>query len=188
MRLFVAIDIDAAARQALVDIQKKIVRLVSTKSDLRLVQPEQIHLTLAFIGEVDDVKAAAIVEAMGRPISVERYTLIVGGLGIFPSRGAPRVLWVGSTAGARETIAVRQVVADRVAAVGVTLEERAFHAHFTLARWRVAAGADRRAVAAAADTGELARVPVDAVTLYRSRLAPTGSQYTILAKAPLGGS
>jgi len=187
MRLFVAIDVDAAARQALVDVQKKIVRRVSKKSDLRLVQPDQIHLTLAFIGEVDDVKAAAIVEAMGSPIGVERYTLIVGGLGIFPSRGAPRVLWVGSTAGARETIAVRQVIADRLAAVGVTLEERAFHAHFTLARWRMAGGADRRVVAAA-DTGELARVPVDAVTLYRSRLAPTGSQYTILAKAPLGGS
>ncbi len=184
MRLFVALDLDEAARDAVVRLSKRIARRFD-RGDLRWSNPDQLHLTLAFIGEASDPIAAAIQDAMGPPIDMPAYSLVLGGLGVFPPRGAPRVLWIGSIRGGRETIDLQRVVADRLAGIGVELERRPFHAHLTLGRWRESGERDRRTVLELADTGEVAGTAVDHVTLYQSRLSPHGAAHTALVTTML---
>ena len=72
------------------------------RSALKWIRPEHMHLTLAFLGELDDGLARSVVEAIGQPVQADRFAIVFGGLGMFPPAGAPRVLWLGLTAGARE--------------------------------------------------------------------------------------
>lgn len=183
MRLFAALDLDETAREAVVALRKRIAKRFD--SDIRWTNPEQLHLTLAFVGEVDDAVGATVAAAMTPPIDMPAYPLALGGLGVFPPHGAPRVLWIGSSRGARETIDLQRLVAERLATAGVELERRPFHAHLTLGRWRASRDRDRRAVAELADTGEIACVDVDHVALYESRLSPNGATHTALVTTPL---
>jgi 2'-5' RNA ligase len=112
---------------------------------------------------------------------------VFAGLGLFPAHRAPRVLWLGLSTGAAEAIDLQRRVAARLSTIGVTIEERAFHPHLTLARWREARNADRRRIAAADHGTEVARIDVGAVTLYQSRLSSSGPTYAVLARAPLRG-
>jgi 2'-5' RNA ligase len=104
---------------------------------------------------------------------------------MFPAHGPPRVLWIGIGRGEQEMIAVQRELAGRVRRLGIELEDRAFHPHLTLARWRESRAVDRSRIAQAVATSVIARVHVDHATLYRSRLSPSGSSYTPLARATL---
>ena len=187
MRLFVAIDLDDDARAAIVAEQNRLKRALTgvDPSSARWVGPEGMHLTLAFLGEVDDARGAAIVDAMQADVDAAPFRMAFAGLGVFPPRGAPSVLWVGVTTGLREVMSVQQLVAGRLARIGVELEKRPYHPHLTLARWRGARHGDRRRVMAADLGAEVAQVDVAAVTLHQSRLSSSGSRYTTLARAEL---
>ena len=187
MRLFVAIDLNDGARRAIAVEQERVAETLGPSSSLRWVRPDQMHLTLVFLGEIEEARAAAIIGAMDKNIDeVPPFTIAFAGLGVFPSHGAPRVLWIGLSAGAREAIELQRRIVDRLSRAGVTLEERAFHPHLTLARWRQARPVDRRSVAAAERGLEIARVEVESVTLYQSRLSSAGPTHTAVAHAPLG--
>jgi len=154
-------------------------------SSLRWVKPEQSHLTLVFIGNVDDARVPAVVDTVGAAIDAAAFDVAFRGAGVFPPRGAPRVLWIGVDAGAPELIALQQTLASRVTSLGLPLEDRAFHPHLTLARWRESRPADRGRALDAAPRGVVARARVDGATLYQSRLSPFGPAYTPLARATL---
>lgn len=184
MRLFTAIDLALEARAAIAGEQQGIVAaLADAARSLRLVRAEHMHLTLVFIGEVADVSGGAIVEAMARPIPLPPFELVFGGVGVFPSRGAPRVLWLGVLDGAREAIEVHAHVAGRLLAAGVPLADRPFRPHLTLARWRDSRPSTRPRFTESASA--VARTRVEAVTLYQSRVSSAGPSYTALAHAPL---
>jgi 2'-5' RNA ligase len=186
MRLFVAIDLDDDARLGIAAEQKRLMReLAGRESSLQMVRAEQMHLTLAFLGEVDDVRSAALVAAMGEDVKAAPFAIVFAGLGVFPQRGAPRVLWLGVTRGHHDAMAVQRQIADRLTRVRIEPEQRAYHPHLTLARWRTSTPADRRRALAADRGAEIARVDAAAVTLYQSRLSPSGPSYTVLARAAL---
>ncbi len=184
MRLFVAIDLDEAARAAIGDEQKRLMRRAGHDKSIRWVRPEQMHVTLVFIGHVDESRGAAIVAVMSDPIDAAPFAMVFGRLGVFPPHGAPTVLWLAVGEGERQAVDVQRRVAERLERVGVTRERRPFHPHLTLARWRASRPADRRIVDE--DTGSVvAAVKVPSVTLYESRVSSAGSTYTVLARAPL---
>jgi 2'-5' RNA ligase len=190
MRLFTAIELNEDARQAIAAEQKRIAGVLGrdTESSLTWIRPEHMHLTLVFLGEVEQAHTPAVIDAMGEDLeNAEPFPMVFAGLGLFPAHGAPRVLWLGVSTGATEAIELRRRVAERLSPTGVTIEERAFHPHLTLARWRKTRHADRRRLAAADRGAEVARVEVGAVTLYQSRLSSSGPTYTMLARAPLVG-
>ena len=187
MRLFVAIDLNDGARRALAAEQERLADELGRSSSLKWVGPDQMHLTLAFLGEIEKGRAAAVIDAMGRDIDeMAPFAIAIAGLGVFPPHGAPRVLWIGLSAGAREAIALQQRIVDRLGRIGISLEERPFHPHLTLARWRQARSVDRRRITAVERGVEIARVEVDRVTLYESRLSSGGLTHTAVAHAPLG--
>jgi RNA 2',3'-cyclic 3'-phosphodiesterase len=188
MRLFIAIELDDEARHAIAAEQKRLqTELGGERSALKWIRPEHMHLTLAFLGEIDDGLAPSVVEAIGQPVQTDRFAVVFGGLGVFPPGGAPRVLWLGLTAGVREVIGVQREVAERTTRLGIALESRPFHPHLTLARFRTSRPSDRRRVDAADTPHDVARIAVQDVSLILSRLLPVGPAYTTLCRGRLGG-
>ena len=186
MRLFVAIELNDDARRAIAVEQKRLADTLGSLSSLKWVRPEHMHLTLAFLGEIEEAQAVAVIDAMGEDIDeAQPFAIVLAGLGVFPPRGAPRVLWVGLSTGRREAIDLQRRVVERLSRIGVTLEERSFHPHLTLARWREARPVDYQRVGAADRGLEVARVEVAAVTLFRSRLSSAEPTHTAIARAPL---
>jgi 2'-5' RNA ligase len=186
MRLFIAIELDDDARHAVAAEQTRLkAALGDGRSALKWITPEHMHLTLAFLGDVEDGPAQAVCEAIGQPVQADPFAIVFGGLGVFPPGGAPRVLWLGLASGASEVIAVQEEIAARVARLGIALERRPFHPHLTLARWRTSRPSDRRRVAAADSPHDVARIEIHEVSLIHSRLSPAGPSYVTLARGPL---
>lgn len=175
MRMFVAIDLDERIKQSIRRQQRR-----DVFPHVKFVDPRQAHLTLAFMG---DAAPDRVVPALEAAIDLRPFDLAFGRLGIFPPRGAPRVLWLGLTHGERDVIALQKVVAGRLQSAGVALEDRGFHPHLTLGRWKQSRPSDRPPLSAEAAT--LGRMTVDHVTLYESRLSSEGPTHIALARAVL---
>jgi RNA 2',3'-cyclic 3'-phosphodiesterase len=189
MRLFIALDLDDAARAAIASAQKRLAAAMAEapRSSLKWIPPERLHLTLLFLGEVDGARAPLVIDAMGADVAEAPFDLAYAGTGVFPSRGAPKVLWAGVGAGASQVIDLRQALTPRLAPVGHQIDEHPFSPHLTLARWRASRAADRTRALAIAPAGTIARVRVDHATLYQSRISSAGPTYTPLARANLTG-
>jgi len=188
MRLFVAADLPGAVRDALAAEHARLnSALAGSGSSLKWVKPEHAHLTLVFLGNVEDARVPSVVDAVGADVDIAPFDAVFEGAGVFPPRGAPRVLWIGVAAGARELVELQRVLAARIAALDLALEDRAFHPHLTLARWRESRHSDRSGALAAAPRGVVARARIDGATLYQSRLSSSGPTYTSLARANLTG-
>ncbi|HZR08672.1 MAG TPA: RNA 2',3'-cyclic phosphodiesterase [Myxococcales bacterium] len=143
---------------------------------------EQLHFTLAFLGEQPDAEAAL---AAGEALrEVPAFELALCGSGAFPNTARPRVLWLGVTAGAADLMAA----ADRLRAAlkerNFALEERKFRPHLTLGRVRPRGERSaKRALAAIAPT-ELARWTAREACLMQSMLAKGGATHTLLLTFP----
>lgn len=153
------------------------------------VAAENLHLTLKFLGGVDEARVPAVIDALRAAVAGHRpFEIEVTGLGAFPSAARPRVLWAGVTTGHEAMTTLADAVETALARLGFPREDRAFSPHITFARIRE----QRRAPALAealsiAATQRFGRVTVREVTLMRSDLSPRGARYTPLASAPLGG-
>jgi 2'-5' RNA ligase len=185
MRLFIATDIDDAAREQIGALQWQLKRRVDDASSMKWTRPDQVHLTLVFVGEADELLSAKLIVAMQKRSAHGAFDATFERIGIFPPRGGPRVLWLGVGDGTAEMIALQREIAARVEAAGVNLESRPFHPHLTLARWREGRPRERRAFEELADTGAVTRVRIDHATLYRSQLSSGGSIYTPVARVTL---
>jgi 2'-5' RNA ligase len=147
-----------------------------------------MHLTLHFEAEADETVAGRMRAALDAPIPVAPFRLTLSGLGMFPERGAPRVLWLDIREGRRELAAVHGEISRRLAAGQARRTRKEdFRPHLTLARFRDRV---RRSDLAGLEAfrAELRSAPIDRVTLYESRLSPDGHAYTALAQALLEGT
>jgi 2'-5' RNA ligase len=188
MRLFIAVELTGDARAAIAAEQRRMAAALRQAGDegIRLVRPEHMHLTLSFLGEVTEERVSGIVAAVEPPFALRPFRLSFGGVGIFPPRGAPRVLWLGVGQGERDAVELQRQVASRMESVGIPPESRPFHPHLTLGRWR-----DRSSRAGLArtrwDDRTVATIDVAAVTLFRSTLSSAAPVYTALAEGRLAG-
>ena len=150
------------------------------------VPPDNVHLTLKFLGGVETARLGDVEGALGAAAAGHRaFDLEVHGLGAFPTRTRPRVLWAGVSAGGAEAGALAASVDGALAALGFARDGRAFAAHVTLGRVREPRANLR--LGAALDTAEaFGRQRVARVSLMRSELSPKGARYTELASVPLG--
>ncbi len=205
MRLFAAIELDQSARDAIAKEQNRVKKALGDggESGVRWVRPEHIHLTLVFLGEVSEDQGQTVVGIMRESFRCDRFAIVLGGLGVFPHHGSPRVLWLGLKRGASEVVALQREVSGRLTDLGTADEERAFHPHLTLGRWRHArphfshgvenrnrfqsraSRSDRQRIVEIDRSDEVARVAVTDVTLLESRLSSQGPTYITLCRAPL---
>jgi len=179
IRLFVAITMPEGVRRLLSS-------LGATVPGARPVPEEQIHLTLRFIGEVEanqfhDIKER-LVEIDSKPL-----TTAIKGVGHFPPRGKPRILWAGLES-AGDIMILRNKVNYVLRLSGVEPERRKFHPHVTLARLN---NSPPERVAAFLQTNALLQSPpliLDRISLYSSRLHPDGATHIVEGVYPLSES
>ena len=184
LRLFVALDLDDDARVMIAAWQHRVTQALAADRSIRMVDPARMHVTMAFLGEIAEGDVPAIVDALSVSIETRPFAVEFQGLGVFPPRGAPRVLWLGVGRGENEIVQLQREVVARLERLSVTLEPRPFHPHLTMARWRTSRPAARERVLSAGARA-VARVNVGHVTLYQSRLSPAGAAYAALARATL---
>jgi 2'-5' RNA ligase len=184
VRLFTAIELGNEARAEIAAAGAELRRRIAAKAPrarLTWVAPERLHLTVRFIGEADESQAARIVAALRDPLPFPPFSMSLDRFGGFPASGPPRVLWVGVGTGADSVVQGEAAISDRLAALGLAREERAYRPHLTLARVRDAAGL-RTAWLFEGLRAPSAPTAVDAITLFQSRLSPKGPTYTVVER------
>jgi len=188
MRLFVALDLDEdvrarAARR--LDAVRAVFResMPHVERSVKWVPVENLHITLHFIGHVDEPSATQISEALSPPLDGRPFDLALGRLAAFPSSGRARVLWLAVIDRADRLSDVHLQVGSRLTRIGVPVEARRFEPHLTIGRFREPA---RPSVRQAVPQGPavIGRWMVDHATLYESRLSSKGPIYTPLIRTP----
>ncbi|HVD90867.1 MAG TPA: RNA 2',3'-cyclic phosphodiesterase [Vicinamibacterales bacterium] len=188
MRLFIAVEIDDPARRVAEATAEALRRAIGPAPNIRWVPAENMHLTVRFIGNVVDNRAAVLLDALIPPLEIAPFDIDLGGCGVFPpSRGAPRVIWMGLTAGLPNLAAMHDEFDRRLAPFGFEPERRAFSAHLTLARIKDAPGGVRAAVQPAIRdvTAVSTRCHITRATVFQSHLSPRGPRYEAIAIAML---
>jgi 2'-5' RNA ligase len=178
VRAFVALELDARVHAALAELQQ---RLRPTLGACRFVRPEGIHLTLRFLGPSRPAQLEALTPLLAAAASAcPAFVAPVRGLGTFPDRGSPRVLWLGMEL--KEAALELQRACERAARQArFEREERPFRAHLTLGRWR------ERVPRPTLPEADLGTTRVESLVLFESELHPDGARYTPLARLRLGG-
>jgi RNA 2',3'-cyclic 3'-phosphodiesterase len=187
-RLFLAVDLDRAARRAAAAACARLATgLGRAGDDVRWVEADKLHVTLRFLGSLPPGRAAAVRDALAPGWRTAAFDLGLGGAGVFPSSGRPRVVWLGLSTGGNALAALQAEASGRLATAGSEPEARRFSPHLTVGRVRrPAAGLGAALRQAAGQIGpHLARWRVDHVTLYESRLSPAGSHYHPQVEVPL---
>jgi 2'-5' RNA ligase len=187
VRLFVALEIPPAVRDNLAAQIKELRDLPAPLADKRLrwVRPENLHVTLQFIGEVEATKLDGIrsaLTAMGMAAPVDLH---FRGLGFFPDEKHPRVLWVGLKASGNLPVLARDID-HALEAQGIQRDERAFTPHLTLARFASRGFDDNLRTAIQENSQrEFGAFEAREFHLMQSKLKPSGAEYTTLASFPL---
>lgn len=184
-RTFIGIDIGAAIRASTTALVKE---LAKTGAAVKWVAPESMHVTLLFLGEVDDRELHAVCKAVqGAAASEPPFSLRVSGVGAFPTTRRPKILWAGITEGVEPLQRLNVALEERMLELGCyRKEERGYSPHLTLGRVK----GDSDALALAAEipkrlAWEGGRVAVDEVLVFSSELDRAGPVYTVIGRAPL---
>lgn len=187
-RTFIAVELNDDVRGAL---QRRIARLQRQLPDVRLADPASLHLTLVFLGELEDDQLSTVIDAtLDAARTARPFSLSLGELGTFGSRRAPRVIWTGVTGEIAPLLALQQRLASGLEAQGFAREERPFSPHLTLARLKQPlapdiAGQIEALQQAPIPHGERATFPVDEIAIMKSELLRSGARYTQLRACPL---
>lgn len=186
VRAFIALPLPELVRDHLRGLRE---RLLPYHFPLRWLPPENVHLTLKFLGDIprDVVPAlSAAMETAGRdgvPLS-----LAAKGIGVFPTVKKARVVWAGLKGETEALIRFQAILDKALAETGVPPETRPFRAHLTLARTKGRVEPESLTSAMAELAGiETDPFIADELVLFRSKLSPRGATYSRLAAAPIGG-
>ena len=188
MRLFIAVELDETVRAEagrVVELLRRRAESLAPNARLTWVSPERMHLTVRFIGPADDEKLAALRGALEPPFETTGFALSVLGTGAFPPKGPPRVIWAGLQQGRDQLVALEREITARLSKLGIPPEQRPYSPHLTLARVRDPAGLRSVALLDGLQTHAFGESPIDAITLFESRLSPKGPTYAALARAAL---
>lgn len=183
LRTFIAIDIPMSQKEQIARLQGELRRLGGRISWTR---PEGIHLTLQFLGDVEEEQlplvAEAVVRAAGHSGPVE---IGIAGTGAFPSLRHPRVLWVGVAEPSGRLKELAHAIAEELKALGFPPEDRDFSPHLTLGRVKDPHGAQQVVQALQDANFSGGTFVAREVRVMKSDLKPTGAEYTALYYIPL---
>jgi 2'-5' RNA ligase len=202
VRSFIAIDLSSEVLSQLAKVsfefeqtlQVRLDRSMKRKKSVRWVSPQNIHLTLKFLGDVLLTQLPELEKALRSCFEGDEcFDISIGGLGVFPKIERPNVIWIG-VKGPDALGRMVQKIEDRLAEYGFEKEKRPFTAHLTLGR--VARDITQNEIRVISDTlnefqakthkvEHIGSSHVDAVYLYRSNLQPAGPVYTRLLTIPL---
>lgn len=185
IRTFLAIGLNEAVRDQLVMLQE---RLAETVGDVKWVEPKNLHLTLLFLGEVQDRDLPALCRAAQKAVAeLPAFALNIEGAGCFPNTRRPRVLWVGAGAGTQQVVAVHDALEAALLELGCyRREERQYTPHVTLGRLRGEQADDTLgATLQKLRSWKAGECPVREVLVMSSQLTSHGPTYTVMGRARL---
>lgn len=150
---------------------------------VRTSPPEQIHITLRFIGDVDESKVDRIEDCVRRAAEgTEPFEVTVAGTGAFPNRGRPSVVWIGASP--EKPLAG---LADRIGAnlkkAGIPFDSKPFKSHVTIGRCREKVDLD--GFFDEFSDREFSRFTCSEILVMKSVLGPRGARHTVLRRVPL---
>jgi 2'-5' RNA ligase len=184
VRLFVALDVPEETREALAAL---IHRFETICRGARWVRAENLHITLKFIGEVDEAKFPEIKAILSRVNSRDPFEIKFHRFGFFPNEHHPRVFWVGMESGPSMAELAAAIDAN-LKPLGIPHEVKSFRPHLTLARFKTPKGVSKlQEITSALEEQEFGRTTAREFHLYQSVLKRSGAEYTRLATFPFAG-
>lgn len=180
MRTFIAIEIPSEVKSALAALQTELRR---AGADVSWTKPENLHLTLNFLGEVDERRIAEVEKAcVDLAAEFQPFTLSLNDTGVFPNARQPRVFWAGLSGEVENVAEMHKLLNERLAPIGFKREEKRFHPHLTIGRLK--SNKKTRELLALADAHRLPALSfvVTEIVLMKSELHPAGSEYTPMAR------
>ncbi len=178
VRAFLAFELEnESVRKNLLDVQRK---AVQTGADVKLVEPENIHITMRFLGDITLNMADKIYEEM-KNIQFVPFFAHIYGLGVFPDLRFPRVLWAGITEGSDQLRYIFQQLEPKLLNLGFAPDSKGFSPHLTIARVRSARNRTQLGEFVQKNTKyDFGRVDARCLRLKRSELTPRGPIYSTL--------
>jgi 2'-5' RNA ligase len=160
--------------------------LTGTGADLKLVNPQNIHLTIRFLGDIPTSMVDAIHEEM-KQLTFKPFTVEITGLGAFPKPTYPRVVWAGIRKGANELQDVFSQLEPRLRGLGFKPDRKGFSPHLTIARVRTGRN-KTQLVKLISEMGnhEFGAVKAECLRLKKSDLTPRGPIYSTLREVCVG--
>lgn len=192
IRTFIAVELDPALKHILAGVQdslKRELRRLAPDARLQWVRTDSIHLTLKFLGNIEESQVAGILQVL-EPVGRDQrpFSVDVKGFGVFPHVRGPRVLWMGFTGEIDRLVRLAGSIDTALASLGFSVEEKPYTPHLTLARVKEQSGAIGKALTESGIMREITGIgtcPVQAVALMKSEPSPAGSLYTRLGTIPL---
>ncbi|WP_440059886.1 RNA 2',3'-cyclic phosphodiesterase [Thermogladius sp. 4427co] len=183
-RIFIAVEI--LDRSVIEKLSRVIKDIVSTGADVKPVEEENLHITIRFIGEVEERIVAQVCEIL-KQIKHTPFQIHISGLGAFPNIEKPRVIWAGVLEGSRELTAIHDSVEKELRKIGIPPDREEFVPHLTLARVKSGRGLNTLVkFIKLAQNIDFGLVAVDKVVLKESFLTPRGPIYKNLCEVRLG--
>lgn len=131
IRSFIAIDVnDPGVVNKIVQVQKEFVGLGAV---VKFVEPENLHITIKFLGEIPESLVNKIIEVLFQ-INFEEFTIFLRGVGCFPNINRPKVLWIGVSQGAENLTEIHRMVDQALRKIGIRRDAGKFHPHVTIGR------------------------------------------------------
>jgi len=186
LRTFIAFKLPEHVISLLQSVQQE---LISYGFKVRWVRPENIHLTIKFLGNIHQTDLNKISGALLESAKTHGpFSFSAKGLGIFPGLSRPQVIWVGFAGEIERISRFQQHLDQSLSALGFPKENRPFQGHLTLGRFKGKTHTGKLVDALNAQSGfESEPVTIDRVILFKSDLNPSGPIYSELLAVPLGG-
>ena|SRR5436190_13449786 len=181
MRLFVAIELDEPFRNGLVELQGALRRV---EPEISYTRPENLHLTLKFIGEFEETKVPELWEGLSKISKVGAFAMNLSGLDFLPERGPIRII-AAAIDGGEKLIALQAAIEGACAAQKIPKENRRYRPHITLARVRRPLRRSAKARFVEAAPVRVIESQVKEFVLMQSKLSNKGSQYVVLQHVTL---
>jgi len=186
IRSFLAIELPGPVLRKIGEIQGG---LKSSRADVRWTNPETIHLTLKFFGNIEESRIDPIFKSIEEPIrNTPPFSLKVRGVGAFPHLKNPRVIWIGLVDEGKILTSLQKEIEAQLERIGFQHEDRPFHPHLTLGRMK--SNREKEDLVGRIEghkEEELGNFQVERVILFKSDLKPSGPIYTPLKELKLGG-
>lgn len=177
-REFIAIGIPESVRNYLAGLCDH------SLASIRWIPKENLHLTMRFLGDIEDAQEEALCRHL-RAVTVAPFTLEIGRLGVFPTKGPPKIIWIGLGTGHPLLFQLRQQIDDAVLRTGIHCEMRDFVPHITLGRCPSGNAAEVKTLTSRIKTDHGPIFSVPEFSLFESRRHPQGSRYLELESFPL---
>jgi len=184
MRTFIAVGISSGVRERIARIQAEFRK---GNPDVKWVEPENLHLTLKFLGEVSEEKISGVIEKTRMAAyGISNFMVHLSGFGSFPNLKFPRVVWIGIKEGSEELKNLSTRIEENLSQLGFAKEKREFSAHLTIGRVRSPREKGKLVKKIEElERSEVGEFSVDRVLVMESQLSSQGPTYRIIEEVNL---